>query len=486
MGRRQFLTRAGLVGGAIAAQLAQGGEAAAPAPRKRNLVLIVADDLGLQLGCYGDAVAKTPSLDALAAEGTRFINAFCTTASCSASRSVILTGLQNHANGQFGHQHDVHNFHTHRWVKPLPLLLSAAGYRTCLIGKLHVQPVLPPVGSEPAGGYYFQAVLQGGWKGGTQNPYGMAERCREFLAAKDERPFFLYFCPTDPHRAAKGFGNDRGWPGSQEVKSDPAKLSVPPWLPDLPEAHAEWAGYLQAISRLDHGVGHLFQVLKETGHWDDTLMVFISDNGPPWPGAKTTLYEPGMRLPLLVRSPDQPKRGGTCDAMVTWADLTPTLLDLAGAAPPSYKLHGRSFLSLLNPPAGSQPTGGAGWDEVYASHTFHEVTMYYPMRCVRTRRYKLILNLAHPLPFPFASDLWGSETWQAVVKGGARTYGQRSVEAYLRRPRWELYDLQTDPHEVSNLADDPKHAALLAELQAKLKAWQQATKDPWFVKHTYE
>ena len=467
--RRTFLRTAAVAGSAL---LATRSSRSAEPPRKKrpNLVLVVADDHGLQLGCYGDKVAKTPCLDALAAEGTRFTHAFATTASCSASRSVILTGLHNHANGQFGHQHSYHDFSTHRWVKSLPVLLADAGYRTASVGKFHVQP-------EEI--YHFGTYLKCG-RGGTRNPYAMAENCRAFLAAKDDRPFFLYFCTSDPHRAGKGFANNRNFPGAREVKFDPKSIVVPPWLPDLPETRAELAEYYQSISRLDHGVGHLFEVLKGAGKWDDTVVAYISDHGPPWPGAKTTCYEPGLHSPLIVRTPWQTRLGIACDAMVTWADLTPTLCDMAGAKRPKHGFHGRSFRAVLGQEKAS------GWDEAYASHTFHEITMYYPMRVVRTRRWKLILNLAHPLPYPFASDLWAAATWQAALKSKDRKYGLRPIDAYIHRPRYELYDLQTDPWEASNLAAAPKHAAVLEELKAKLKAFQQRTKDPWVVKYKYE
>ncbi len=148
--------------------------------------------------------------------------------------------------------------------------------------------------------------------------------------------------------------------------------------------------------------------------------------------------------------------------------------------PESYRFHGRSFLPVLH------GSGSQGWDEIYASHTFHEITMYYPMRVVRTRKYKCILNLAHQLPYPFASDLYGSATWQGVLKRGDKMYGPRTVEAYIHRPRYELYDLQADPLESQNLADDPKYTDVLQKLQAKLKAWQTRTKDPWIVKYRYE
>jgi N-sulfoglucosamine sulfohydrolase len=164
--------------------------------------------------------------------------------------------------------------------------------------------------------------------------------------------------------------------------------------------------------------------------------------------------------------------------MVTWADVAPTMLEFAGVKPP--KLHGRSFLGILD------EQDPEGWDTAFASHTFHEVTMYYPMRAIRTRKYKYILNLAHPLPFPFASDLYDSETWQAVLKRRDETYGGRALEDFLYRPQHELYDLEADPGEVRNLAADAQHAGVLKDLQQRLREWRQATADPWVIKYEHE
>jgi N-sulfoglucosamine sulfohydrolase len=191
------------------------------------------------------------------------------------------------------------------------------------------------------------------------------------------------------------------------------------------------------------------------------------------------VYEPGIHLPLLISSPNHKTRGATNSAMVNWVDIAPTILNWAQVkAPP--EMPGRSLLPILETP---EPKG---WDEVFASHVFHEITNYYPMRMIRTRRYKYILNIAHRQPFPFASDLWDCATWQAVVRSGDSRYGRRSVDAYINRPREELYDLESDPDEGRNLAGDPGHAKVLAELQARLKSWQQKTKDPWLHKYEYE
>jgi len=445
----------------------------------KNVVLFVVDDQGRDAGCYGNPVIKTPSLDRLAAEGTRLDYAFCTTASCSASRSVILTGMYNHANGQYGHEHSYHHFVSFPRLKSLPVYLGEAGYRTMQVGKLHVAPKEV---------YRFDHYVGGN----TRSPVEMADKCQDFLKAEDSRPFFLYFCMSDPHRGGgrvedlpskpDRFGNrSQGYPDVKEETHDPKEVIVPAYLPDTPVCRDELAQYYQAVSRVDQGLGRIVQLLKAAGKWDSTMVIYISDNGIAFPGAKTTVYEPGIRLPCVVRRPEQKRRGGVSRAMITWADLAPTILEFAGALPQKSTIQGRSFLSALD------EEDPKGWDEIYASHTFHEITMYYPMRVVRDRRYKLIWNLAHELPYPFASDLWAASTFQDRYRLGPDTlYGKRTIRAYIERPEFELYDLETDPHEVRNLAGDPAQTQKLEEMKAKLKAFQQRTQDPWKLKWEYE
>ena len=439
--------------------------AAVAEPARRNVVLLVADDLGLDLGCYGNDKVRTPHLDGLAKNGVRFTNAFATVASCSASRAVLYTGLYTHSNGQFGHAHNPHNFHTHAAVKSLPRVLRDAGYRTAVVGKLHVQP---------ASVYPFDAELPGG-----RNVAEMAKRARQFITESGDKPFFVILGYQDPHRSGKGFGNEVANTGIKETPYDPKDVRVPYFLPDKPEVRAELAEYCQAVSRLDQGVGLMLDVLKETKHADDTLVVFLSDNGIPFPGAKTTQYDPGLHLPLIIASPPQKRRGLTNDAMVSWVDIMPTALDWAQVKAPAG-LPGRSLLPIL------EERDPKGWDAVFGSHVFHEVQMYYPMRTVRTRQHKYILNLAHGLDFPFASDLYGSKTWQGVLQRGDKMTGQRTVEGYVRRPREELYDLTKDANELKNVAGDSSYAGVLKDLRGRLKEWQEKTEDPWLSKYQYE
>jgi N-sulfoglucosamine sulfohydrolase len=444
-----------------------------------NIVLMVSDDHGRQMGCYGDPNARTPSLDALAADGVRFEKAFCTASTCAPSRAVILSGLHNHTNGMYGLAHPPHNFFCFGDFRSLPARLAEAGYRTGRIGKYHVAPeeLFP-----------FQEVLPFGT--GARDDVAMSERCRDFVAG--DEPFFLYWCSYNPHRARmredlplqpNSFGNpQQDFPGDEEELFDPAELEIPDFLSDTPEVRAELAQYYQSVARLDRGVGRLMQILKDSGKYENTLILYISDNGPAFPEGKTTLYEAGMNLPLLVKSPEHPDAaGGMTNALASWVDLAPTLLDFAGADFDAGDFHGRSLRGLI----GEEDPDDED-TAIYASHSLHEITNYYPMRVIRTQRWKFIWNIAHPLTYSFASDLYRSATWQGVLRDGLEHFGPRSVEAYLHRPRFELYDLQADPLETENLADRPERAELVERFCKQLQDFQERTGDPWLHKWRYE
>ena len=448
-------------------------------PEKLNVVLFVTDDQSPDTGCYGNDAISTPHLDQLAREGTRFDRAFCTTASCSASRSVILTGLFNHANGQYGHAHSYHHFKTKSKVRSLPIHLRKAGYRTARVGKFHV---------EPEELYHFDVALPGN----SRHPLQMANNCEEFVSKMDEQPFFLYFCTSDPHRGGGTYPGDPNLPnafgnqvqprkGLKKISYDPKQVNVPSFLPDTPVCRSEIAQYYESCSRIDQGLGRLVEILKKANVYDKTVIIFTSDHGMAFPGGKTTVYEGGMRVPYVIRHPRMRNREGVSRAMISHVDITPTVLDIAGYPTDSKSFHGRSILPAI------QPDKKEDWNLVYASHTFHEITMYYPMRVVRTDRYKLIWNIAHGLPYPFASDLWAAPTWQDVYrKGPDALYGKRSVRDYIHRPRFELFDLSSDPHESRNLAEDPGHREILEKLKKEMQKFQAQTGDPWKLKWKYE
>jgi N-sulfoglucosamine sulfohydrolase len=432
----------------------------------KNVVLLIADDLGMQVGCYGDKAAKTPHIDKLAASGTRFSQGFASVSSCSSSRATLLTGIPTHMCGQYGLAHGTHNAASFRNVKSLPGLLAPAGYRSAVIAKLHVQPkeVYP----------FDEEIAANG-----RNVVQVAEKAKDFIARTGEKPFFLLVGFIDPHRAAKGFGNDAKYPrGTPAVYFDPNALPVPNHLPDTPDVRADLADYYQSITRMDHGVGLILKVLEDAKKLDDTLVIFLSDNGMPFPGAKTTLYDAGVHLPLVIRKPGQ-KAGITCNALASWTDIAPTVLDWSGVKPPA-NLPGKSLLPIV------EESAPAGWDAVFASHQYHEVTMYYPMRMVRTRTHKYILNLANPLEYPSAADLWISPSWQGILKRGDTMMGQRPVKDFLHRAKEELFDLTVDPAEVTNLAADPACAKVRDDLRARLASWRKQMADPWLIKDMHE
>ena len=301
---------------------------------EKNIIFFITDDQSPTLGCYDDPIAKTPAIDALAKDGTKFINAYATTASCSASRSVVLSGMHNHKNGQYGHTHHFHKFSSFYDVisLSLPRVLSNEGYRTGAIGKYHVAPKEV---------FYFDHFL----RGPTRSPVVMADKCEAFITEKSDKPFFLYFATSDPHRGGGRdhsvtnklksdlFGNKpmkKAYPGVKEVFYNPKDIPIPAFLPDTLEARQELAQYYQSQSRIDQGLARLVKILKDNDLYDKTLIVFTSDHGMAFPGGKTTVYEGGLRVPFVVRNPYIKARNVVSKALISHVDITPSLLDFAG------------------------------------------------------------------------------------------------------------------------------------------------------------
>lgn len=451
----------------------------------KNVLLLVADDLGKQLGCYGAKTCQTPHIDGLAAQGTRFTRAFASTASCSASRSTLYTGLHTHQNGQYGLHGSRHHFSTFDDVETAPALFRhRLGYLTGIIGKVHVGPeaVYPWEVREES---YSRDVA---WVAGRAG--------RFFEQAKAQgRPFYLTVGFVDPHRdwTRAGFGNDEGFGDGVDRKTyRPEDVEVPEFLTDVPGVRQEFASYYESISRMDQGVGFILQSLRDAGLDEDTLVVFLSDNGPPFLNSKTTLYDAGVCLPLIVRQPG--RAAAVSPNMVSYVDILPTMVDFVGYGDEAFREDdkrrlGRSLLGLVG---SSAELGADEWaDEVYGSHTFHEVTNYWPTRFVRTRRYKYHRNIAWRLGFPFAADLYGSLTWEDIRNADTnpgKKVGHRPLRDYFLRPAETLYDLEQDPYEVDDLAATATATAtaqkedvsgVLAELRDKMEAWQRRTEDPW-------
>ena len=467
----------------------------------RNVLLMVADDLGLMLGCYGLAAIQTPNIDALAAAGTRFTHAFASTASCSGSRSTLYTGLHTHQNGQYGLQQGWCHFQTHDHVETAPMLFNALGYQTGIVGKVHVGPDRV---------YPWECC----WPSLTRDVRDNARLAGEFFdkAAEGGRPFHLTIGFRDPHRdeTRGGFGNDEDDVRDIAVPDyQPGDVEIPPFISDVPELRTELVEYYKSISRLDTGVGLVLDELKARGLDQNTLVIFVSDNGSPFLNSKTTLYDAGVRLPLIVRHPGSSSGDGASDAgvtnpnMVSFLDVLPTCIEWAGVqdgnvvetqntakSPPRL---GTSFLRILGV---ETLLPGARWKQhVFGSHTFHEIQNYWPTRFMRDHRYKYHRNIAWRLEFPFASDLYSSLSWEGIrnstgtstsisTSGGPTDtpevmLGRRRLESYIFRGPEELFDLHSDPEELANLAGDPAHEPVLRAMRADLEDWQWQTDDPW-------
>ena len=457
MDRRNLLkTMAG-----VAAMSASPAFGQAPKSKQRNVLLLISDDQGLDLGCYGVAV-KTPRIDAFARGGTLFRHGYAAVSSCSPSRAVINTGLYTHQNGMYGLQHDIHHQSLLPGIETLPSLLRRAGYATALVGKKHVGP-------DSAFPYEAELVPE---RSGIRDVRELTIAATSFIRSTNDRPFFVTLAYSDPHRAAVDYGNDRAWPGVRPETYDPRRVPIPSHLPDLPAVRQDLAEYYESVSRLDTGVGMILDDLAVTGRSDDTLVIFLSDNGRPFPAAKTNFYDAGIHLPLIIHAPGSAP--AVSDAMVSFTDIAPTVLDWAGVAPPAaYKLSGSSLLPILG------KADDPARDAIVASHDFHEINQYYPMRSIRTRTHNLILNLAYQLPYPIAGDVAGSPSWKAISADPSIRLGKRTQAAYLQRPAEELYDLARDPDELINVADDPAYAEIKARLAERLRAVRAATKDPW-------
>jgi N-sulfoglucosamine sulfohydrolase len=447
-----------------------------PIKSRKNILLLIADDLGRNISAYDPkSPAKTPHLEQLAASGTLFTHAFTSTASCSPSRTVIYTGLHTHTNGNYGLQNGWNAFCTFSHIDSAPKLLKSAGYLTGIIGKVHVGPA----------DVYPWDIRE---ESESRDVAWVADRAEGFIktAQRDEKPFFLTVGYIDPHRnmaQRAGFGNlDSGYDSRIKDKVYSAEeVQIPDFLSDLPEVRTELAEYCRSINRLDQGVGLILEKLQRTGVADDTLVMFMSDNGPPFVNSKTTLYDSGVRLPLLVKRPGQ-KPNVKNSNMVSWIDILPTMLDYAGfsamSSPSVSPRRGRSILPILE-----QASQADSWNKVYGSHTFHEITNFWPTRFLRTPRFKYHRNVAWKLDFPFATDLYASLTWEGMRNSGGpekeAMVGPRTLKNYIRRPPEELYDLENDPREINNLATHPDFQEIVHELRADLERWQLETRDPF-------
>ncbi|HYC32000.1 MAG TPA: sulfatase/phosphatase domain-containing protein, partial [Gemmatimonadales bacterium] len=253
----------------------------------------------------------------------------------------------------------------------------------------------------------------------------------------------------------------------------PAQVALTPYLTDTPETREDVARYYDAIARMDSAIGDMVTELERRGLRERTLIVFLSDNGAPFPREKGTLYDSGTRTPLIFSRPGVVPEGAVYDrGIASTADLAPTLLDLVGLEAPG-SVQGRSFLPLL-----TAPSTWKGREYAFSERNWHDCDEH--QRAVRTTRFKLIRTEAYTaLPLCTAADIGASASFQALrarLRAGRLTAGQRRLfEA--PRARLELYDLAKDPWELTNVADDPAYATEVRRLAGVLEEWIEATDD---------
>lgn len=427
-----------------------------------NLLLITADDLGPMLGCYGDKAVRTPNLDALAARGRLFENAYVAQASCSPSRSAMFTGLYPHANGQYGLLNNDAGFQLHEPLRQqtIPALLKQQGYRTGILGKLHVGP---------EASFPFDERL----RADTRDVRTAATEAGKFL--RGSGPFFLMANYSDPHVLGRSPRPPaEAFPTQYKgVPETPLKVGEVPPLPfqqiDTPEQIERVTQYYNAVMRFDAAVGLLLAELAAAGHADDTVILLVGDHGPPFFRGKTSCYEGGVKVPMLAVWPGVFPAGERTPALVSTVDLLPTLLDAAGLPVPEG-LHGRSLRHTLEP---------AQHREFLATEFhFHGSSPFYPRRTIRDARFKLIHNLRAGQAKP-TTGIDGDAAYGMGQKppfAGSRV--GKAFERAANPPEFELYDLQADPWEFDDLSGDPSHAKTLERLRTALLDWRRSTNDP--------
>ncbi len=425
-------------------------------PTKPNIVLIIADDLSSDdLSCYGNAGIKTPNLQKLAESGITFHNAFLTAANCSPSRASIVTGRYPVSNGQT----DLATGALPTYNVPFPAffdgldyfpeVLQRLGYYTAQSGKWHIgYHWLEASGPAKKG---FDHVDHKGGESGADNWIQVLED------RPKDKPFFMWLAAHDPHA-----------PWTAPKVHSPSDVMVPPYIPDTEYMREQLAAYYDEIYRLDHHVGELIKKLKEQKVYDNTVILFMADNGRPFWRSKAYIYDAGMKTPLLISWPNEVKKNQTVAHLVSAVDLAPTLVQLAGGEPDAYTFQGNSVLQLLysNP---KKPVN----KYVFSEQNWHGYSSYY--RSVRDAEGFLFIKNGHPERSGIGQKRFVDYMIELNDKGEL-TDLQKDPFRFPREAE-ELYDYKNDPHQTKNLLKDPEYAKKAKELRNALNKWQKLTGD---------
>lgn len=432
------------------------------AQRPPNILLVLSDDHSVPyLGAYGNPDLKTPHLNQLAKEGMLFWRAYTSAPQCVPSRASLMTG-RSVVDVQMGRFSST----LPREMISFPEILRDAGYYTGLCGRSYHMD-----GSERLAPFLYQMYREHD----LQTFPDRVDYCRtgsqeEGIAQMDEfldqipegKPFFLQLGFSDPHRPFT----------ASALAPDPGKIEVPPSFPETPLLREDLAAHYGEIEHADRDMGRAMAILKERGLLNNTVVIFMGDNGAALLRGKGTLYECGLNVPLIVWWPGKVRGGTQTSALISGEDLAPTLLDLAGLKS-EKRMTGRSFLPLLLDQAYEER------EQVFAARVTHGHRLpdnnnaaFDLSRTVITKKYKLIYNPLWPLPYS-PVDFNGSKLWKDLQKRNSE--GQIAAPYTTlfaaHRPMVELYDLEKDPYEWNNLAEDPAQADLLQELVKSLSEW---------------
>ena len=468
--RREFIARAGMA----AAGLALAPQVFGAEEKRLNVLLITADDMNYDsLGVTGCKTPDiSPNLDKLAAQGMRFENAHLAIAVCQPSRSVLMTGLYPHRNGAMGFEPIKTD------VPTLEESLHAAGYLNGIMAKVaHLAPISK---------FCWDTVVEAQQLGQGKDPARYYTHSKTFFeqAKSAGKPFFLMANCQDPHRPFPGSEGEKAQEANLKGRKTvrfpdasryykPEEITIPGFLPDLPDIRKEFAQYFTAVHRCDEAVGNILKALQETGFEENTVVFFLSDNGISMPFSKANCYRTSTRTPLMVRWPGTVKPGAVNrDAMVCTTDFTPTVLEILGLKQ-IKDVDGRSFLPILK---GRKQDGR---DEVFTVFNETSARKDYPMRCVRTKRYGYIWNAWVDGKVVYQAEGMSGLTFAAMRTAAATDpkIAERVKMCQLRAVE-EFYDLEADPNEMNNLIADPKLKGTIDKMRADLVKAMTKTKDP--------
>lgn len=437
------MSRLGLL---LAAVAFGDGPAAADQPRP-NILWIIAEDIGLDLGCYGEPVARTPNLDRLAREGRLYRNAYSTAPVCSAARSALITGMYQTAIG--AHHHRSHRADGRRLppgVQTIMDRLRPAGY--CTANIRHFPAGVP-----------FKCGGKTDWNFEVDGKPFDTDRWGEL---KERQPFFAQVNFFETHRVYEPAERDR---------TDPADVRLPPYLPDHPVVREDWARYLDSVGTLDRKTGTVLELLEKEGLAENTAVFWFGDNGRDDFRGKFYAYEQGCQVPLIIRWPGRVPAHSVSEELVSLIDVTATTLALAGVPLPG-NLHGQPFLGPRVPPREYLFTARDRIDE-----TLDRV------RTVRDKRFKYIRNFEPWRPRYQSFRYIEFEAYNPLPALMRRLHAEGGLDAAQARmfapsrPPEELYDLENDPFELHDLADLPEHRGALERLRAELDRWISQTPD---------